>query len=280
MRCSRRPARQPAPVPHLLDRSESGAGGAVAPRQTVAAGAGGGPGAARRSDQRGCAGIIPPPFPFTAFVVTSGALRVNRWKFLTALAGAPGDPVLHRRGTGGPVRERHPGLDGITDLHHRRERADRPGGHRDDRLCRGGLQEHAFPPRRLSGVMAWRAAVGARRSAFGRRRSALGARRSSAVGARHRRGSAADSSVVWRRTAGADARAFFDLTPRAVRIAPWDRHGPLALQNRRPRPEPGWQKYRPEWKMENGKWQTRVNTTVFPSPICHLPLQDAFFSPC
>ncbi|MBA3295714.1 MAG: VTT domain-containing protein [Acidobacteria bacterium] len=32
-------------------------------------------------------GIIPPPFPFTAFVLTSGALRVNPLSFLTALAG-------------------------------------------------------------------------------------------------------------------------------------------------------------------------------------------------
>jgi membrane protein YqaA with SNARE-associated domain len=32
-------------------------------------------------------GIIPPPFPFTAFVLTSGACRVNAWTFFTALAG-------------------------------------------------------------------------------------------------------------------------------------------------------------------------------------------------
>ena len=31
--------------------------------------------------------IIPPPFPFTAFVLTSGALRVDPWAFLTTLAG-------------------------------------------------------------------------------------------------------------------------------------------------------------------------------------------------
>lgn len=30
--------------------------------------------------------IIPPPFPFTAFVLTSGALRANPWSFLSALA--------------------------------------------------------------------------------------------------------------------------------------------------------------------------------------------------
>ena len=30
-------------------------------------------------------GIIPPPFPFTAFVLTSGALHVNAGRFLTAL---------------------------------------------------------------------------------------------------------------------------------------------------------------------------------------------------
>lgn len=32
-------------------------------------------------------GIIPPPFPFTAFMLVSGACRINPWKFLTALAG-------------------------------------------------------------------------------------------------------------------------------------------------------------------------------------------------
>jgi len=31
--------------------------------------------------------IIPPPFPFTAFVLTSGAWRVNAWTFLVTLAG-------------------------------------------------------------------------------------------------------------------------------------------------------------------------------------------------
>jgi membrane protein YqaA with SNARE-associated domain len=32
-------------------------------------------------------GLIPPPFPFTAFVLTSGALRLNPWRFLSTLAG-------------------------------------------------------------------------------------------------------------------------------------------------------------------------------------------------
>jgi membrane protein YqaA with SNARE-associated domain len=31
--------------------------------------------------------IIPPPFPFTAFVLTSGAGRVNAWTFFVTLAG-------------------------------------------------------------------------------------------------------------------------------------------------------------------------------------------------
>jgi membrane protein YqaA with SNARE-associated domain len=31
-------------------------------------------------------GMIPPPFPFTAFVLTSGACRVNPWAFLVTLA--------------------------------------------------------------------------------------------------------------------------------------------------------------------------------------------------
>jgi uncharacterized membrane protein YdjX (TVP38/TMEM64 family) len=32
-------------------------------------------------------GIIPPPFPFTAFVLTSGAFGLNPWAFLGTLAG-------------------------------------------------------------------------------------------------------------------------------------------------------------------------------------------------
>ncbi len=32
-------------------------------------------------------GLIPPPFPFTAFVLVSGAVRVNPWTFLSVLAG-------------------------------------------------------------------------------------------------------------------------------------------------------------------------------------------------
>lgn len=32
-------------------------------------------------------GLIPPPFPFTAFVLVSGACRVNPWTFLSVLAG-------------------------------------------------------------------------------------------------------------------------------------------------------------------------------------------------
>ena len=32
-------------------------------------------------------GVIPPPFPFTAFVLTSGACRLNAWTFLSTLAG-------------------------------------------------------------------------------------------------------------------------------------------------------------------------------------------------
>jgi membrane protein YqaA with SNARE-associated domain len=31
--------------------------------------------------------LIPPPFPFTPFVLASGALGMNRWSFLAALAG-------------------------------------------------------------------------------------------------------------------------------------------------------------------------------------------------
>jgi membrane protein YqaA with SNARE-associated domain len=32
-------------------------------------------------------GLIPPPFPFTPFVLVSGALGMNAWSFLSALAG-------------------------------------------------------------------------------------------------------------------------------------------------------------------------------------------------
>ena len=35
----------------------------------------------------GSLAIIPPPFPFTAFVLTSGACQVNAWTFLVTLAG-------------------------------------------------------------------------------------------------------------------------------------------------------------------------------------------------
>jgi membrane protein YqaA with SNARE-associated domain len=35
----------------------------------------------------GSLAIIPPPFPFTAFVLTSGACKVNAWTFLVTLAG-------------------------------------------------------------------------------------------------------------------------------------------------------------------------------------------------
>lgn len=35
----------------------------------------------------GALGIIPPPFPFTAFVLTSGAAKANAWTFLLTLAG-------------------------------------------------------------------------------------------------------------------------------------------------------------------------------------------------
>jgi membrane protein YqaA with SNARE-associated domain len=31
--------------------------------------------------------VIPPPFPFTAFLLTSGALRVDPWKFFVTLTG-------------------------------------------------------------------------------------------------------------------------------------------------------------------------------------------------
>jgi membrane protein YqaA with SNARE-associated domain len=35
----------------------------------------------------GALAIIPPPFPFTAFVLTSGACKVNPWTFFVTLAG-------------------------------------------------------------------------------------------------------------------------------------------------------------------------------------------------
>ena len=36
----------------------------------------------------GLLGLIPPPFPLTAFILTSGALRANSWSFLLALTSA------------------------------------------------------------------------------------------------------------------------------------------------------------------------------------------------
>ena len=46
---------------------------------------------ARRANGRRCSvgalAIIPPPFPFTAFVLASGALHANAWHFLVTLAG-------------------------------------------------------------------------------------------------------------------------------------------------------------------------------------------------
>ncbi len=36
----------------------------------------------------GILALIPPPFPFTAFVLTAGALRANPWSFLLALTSA------------------------------------------------------------------------------------------------------------------------------------------------------------------------------------------------
>jgi membrane protein YqaA with SNARE-associated domain len=35
-----------------------------------------------------CLALIPPPFPFTPFVLAGGALGMNRWSFLASLAGA------------------------------------------------------------------------------------------------------------------------------------------------------------------------------------------------
>jgi membrane protein YqaA with SNARE-associated domain len=54
------------------------------------------PGRLRKIEQRVSEGaavsvaalaIIPPPFPFTAFVLASGAFRANPWSFLVTLAG-------------------------------------------------------------------------------------------------------------------------------------------------------------------------------------------------
>jgi membrane protein YqaA with SNARE-associated domain len=46
----------------------------------------------RRVSQKGAIsvavlGVIPPPFPFTAFVLSSGAFRLSAWTFLSTLAG-------------------------------------------------------------------------------------------------------------------------------------------------------------------------------------------------
>jgi membrane protein YqaA with SNARE-associated domain len=42
----------------------------------------------RAAISTGILALIPPPFPFTAFVLTSGALRANPWSFLLTLTSA------------------------------------------------------------------------------------------------------------------------------------------------------------------------------------------------
>ena len=41
--------------------------------------------------------MIPPPFPFTAFVLTSGAFRVSAWALLHDARGRPAPAIRHRR---------------------------------------------------------------------------------------------------------------------------------------------------------------------------------------
>jgi len=51
----------------------------------------------------GAAGLIPPPFPFTAYVIAAGALGIDRLRFLAVLAGAR----LVRTGTAAWVATRY-----------------------------------------------------------------------------------------------------------------------------------------------------------------------------
>ena len=69
--------------------------------------------------------IIPPPFPFTAFVLASGAFGGQAWAFFTTLAVVRAD-ALHGRGR--PRRHLRPPpshLDGVHHLRGDRRRADR-----------------------------------------------------------------------------------------------------------------------------------------------------------
>ena len=77
------------------------------------------------------AGIIPPPFPFTAFVLTSGAWRVNAWTFFTTLAGVRAVRFLAEGALAALLRTGHARLDAVADVHDCRGGPDRDCGRRN-----------------------------------------------------------------------------------------------------------------------------------------------------
>ena len=86
-------------------------------------------------------GVIPPPFPFTAFVLAAGAWKLSAWKFLSALGGRPRRAVRGRNRAGRPLRQRDHFVDGVDDVHDRDRGAGGAGGGRDGRLGRPAVSE-------------------------------------------------------------------------------------------------------------------------------------------
>ena len=86
MPSSPRPDRSSAP-PGRSGSGEESARTAWRVRQGFAAQARAGARRTERGGDRRALAIIPPPFPFTAFVLTSGACQVNAWTFFVTLAG-------------------------------------------------------------------------------------------------------------------------------------------------------------------------------------------------
>ena len=79
-------------------------------------------------------GLIPPPFPFTPFVLASGALGMKPWSFLGALAAVRALRFGVEGALASSLRPRHPGLDENTHVPDDRRRLHRNRGHRHDRL--------------------------------------------------------------------------------------------------------------------------------------------------
>ena len=85
--------------------------------------------------------IIPPPFPFTAFVLTSGAFRVPAWSFFGRWPASGCCGSASKR-AGRPLRPRDPGLDEVADLSVGHRRVHRAGGGRHGASRRIRDQEH------------------------------------------------------------------------------------------------------------------------------------------